>query len=87
MRVLVVFFILFLLSCKKDKCYDCTQNIRISCNKIVNGYPKENKYKFVSCGDHIDVVDNPEPIIQTDTIGDTIYTFWKDTDCVKKGLF
>ena len=89
MRVLMVLFLLlgFTLACKKDKCYDCTQKIRIFTNKYVEGFPKEYKTKLVSCGDHINVVDNPEPIIQTDTVGDTIYTFWKDTDCVKQGLF
>jgi len=88
MRVLVVFFILLLnIACRKDKCYDCTQKIRVSCNKIVNGYPREYKTKIVSCGDNYPVIDNPEPLIFNDTIGDTVYTYWKDTDCVKKGLF
>ena len=88
MRVLLVFFILCtLIACRKDKCYDCTQRIRISCNKINEGYPKEYKTKLVSCGDNIDIVDNPEPIVFNDTVGDTIYTYWKDTDCVKQNLF
>lgn len=88
MRVLMVFFcFLIIFSCKKEKCYDCTQRIKIHCNKIKNGYPREYKTKIVSCGDNINVVDNPQPIIINDTIGDTIFTYWKDTDCVKQGLF
>ena len=88
MRVLVVFFCLLLIfGCSKDKCYDCTQNIKIYTNKMVEGYPKVYKSKFVSCGENTDIVDNPEPLIFNDTVGDTIYTYWKDTDCTKKKLF
>jgi len=82
MRVLMVFFILLtIFSCKKEKCYNCTQRIRYTCNKDIVGYPKEFSSKLVSCGDNIELVDNPQPIIFSDTIGDTIYTYWRDTDC------
>jgi len=33
------------------------------------------------------LVDNPEPITYSDTLGDTIYTYWRDTDCVRQSLF
>ena len=85
MRVLMVFFILLICyACRKEKCYDCTQVIRHTCNKRVKGYPQEYKTKLVSCGDHIEIVDNPQPIIYNDTVGDTIYTYWKDTDCKRQ---
>ena len=82
MKVLMVFFILIgLFSCKKEKCYECTQRVRESYNKDIEGYPKEITSKFVSFGDNIYLVDLPEPITFSDTIGDTIYTYWRDTDC------
>ena len=85
MKVIMVFFILMtFISCKKEKCYDCTQRIRYSCNKDINGYPKEITSKLVSCGENIYLVDNPEPITYSDTLGDTIYTYWRDTDCVRR---
>jgi hypothetical protein len=85
MRVLVVFFILILLlSCKKEKCYDCTQRIKYTCNKNIEGYPKEFTSRLVSCGDNIYLVDIPEPIIHNDTVGDTVYTYWRDTDCERR---
>lgn len=85
MRVLMVFFILLsIFSCKKEKCYDCTQRIKYTCNKDVKGYPKEFSSKLVACGDNIELVDNPQPITFSDTIGDTIYTYWRDTDCKRK---
>lgn len=88
MRVFVVFLILWIsLACSKEECYNCTQHIRIYSNKIIKGYPKEYKTKIVSCGDNTNVIDNPQPIIINDTVGDTIYTYWKDTDCEKRGLF
>lgn len=59
----------------------------ITCNKKINGFPSESKTPFKSCGVHIDVVDNPEPIIYNWTKGDTIYTYWKDTDCRRQNLF
>ena len=89
MRVFMVFFILWVaIACKKEKCYDCIQKIKITCNKNVKGYPKNTETPFVSCGDHIDIIDNPKPITQIDTVGDTIWTYWKDTDCkMKNNLF
>jgi|LakMenEpi03Aug12_release.lakeMendotaPanAssembly.Ray.scaffolds.fasta_scaffold115894_5 hypothetical protein len=88
MRVLVVFFIsIVLLSCKKEDCYDCTQKIKYTCNKNIEGYPKEFTSKLVACGDNIELVDIPQPIILSDTIGDTIYTYWRDTDCTKRKSF
>ena len=84
MRVLMVFFIfLVVTSCTKDDCYRCTQHIRIYTNKIKVGYPKSYKTKFFSCGENVESIDNPFPIVYNDTIGDTIYTYWKDTDCTK----
>jgi hypothetical protein len=42
MKVIMVFFILItLFSCKKEKCYECTQRIKHSYNKDIEGYPKE----------------------------------------------
>jgi hypothetical protein len=88
MRVLVVFFILWIsIACKKEKCYDCIQKIEKTCNKKVIGYPYKTKIPFKSCGDNIDIIDNPIPITFSDTVGDTIYTYWKDTDCKREGLF
>lgn len=88
MRILVVFLIfLTIFSCKKEKCYDCVQVIKITCNKDIKGYPVNTKTPLVSCGDNIDIVDDPKPIIFIDTLGDTIYTYWKDTDCKEQGLF
>jgi hypothetical protein len=85
MRVLVVFFIsILLLSCKKEKCYDCTQRIKYTCNKDIEGYPKEFTSRLVSCGDNIHLVDLKEPIIINDTVGDTVYTYWRDTDCERR---
>ena len=88
MRVLVVLLIFVALyACKKEKCYDCVQVIKITCNKKVNGYPFQSEIPLKSCGDNIEIIDNPSPIIFSDTIGDTIYTYWKDTDCKRQGLF
>ena len=87
MRILVVFFILIFFSCRKEKCYDCVQKIRITCNKNVEGYPMNTDIPLVSCGDNIHIIDNPQPLIFSDTVGDTIYTYWKDTDCKKQKLF
>jgi hypothetical protein len=84
---MVLFFLFILCACKKEKCYDCVQKIKWTCNKNVSGYPKESKIKLVSCGDNIHLIDNPEPIIYRDTVGDTIYTYWKDTDCKPQRLF
>ena len=87
MRVLVVFFILgLLIACKKEKCYDCYQKIEITSNKNIPGYPMKTKSKIVSCGGD-PIIDNPTPIIIQDTIGDTIYRYWKDTDCYEQTLF
>jgi len=84
----VVFFILLvIIACTKDKCYDCVQVIKITCNKNVEGYPINSKIPLVSCGENIEIIDNTEPIIFSDTVGDTIYTYWKDTDCKKQRLF
>jgi hypothetical protein len=89
MRVLMVFFVLMVtLACDKEKCYNCTQNIRVYTNKFKKGYPKEFKTKIISCSDNNPpIIDNDEPIVINDTIGDTIFTYWKDTECVKKSLF
>ena len=85
MKVIMVFFVLLIcLGCGKDDCYDCTQNVKIYTNKIIKGYPKNYKSKFVSCGENIYLVDNPEPITYSDTLGDTIYTYWRDTECLVK---
>ena len=85
MKVIMVFFIIWLcLACDKQDCYDCTQKIQIYTNRIVKGYPKNYKTKFISCGDHIDIIDNAQPIVVNDTVGDTIFTYWKDTDCVQR---
>jgi len=86
MKVIMVFFILIgLFSCKKEKCYECTQRVKHSYNKDIEGYPKEFTSKFVSCGDNIYLVDKPEPIIINDTLGgDTVYTYWRDTDCKRR---
>jgi len=84
----VVFLIsLTIFSCKKEKCYNCVQVVKITCNKDITGYPVNSEIPLVSCGDNIDIVDNPEPIIFSDTLGDTIYTYWKDTDCKERRLF
>ncbi len=84
MRVLMVFlFLSIIFSCQKEDCYKCTQTIRIYCNKYKDGYPKNYKTKFFSCGDNIDNIDNVTPIVETDTINDTIFTYWKDTECLK----
>lgn len=83
MRVLVVFFILGVIyACKKDKCYDCEQTQILSVNKRINGYPQYSRSKFVSCGDHIDVVDDGKPFITYYVEGDTIYTLRVDSKCV-----
>jgi hypothetical protein len=88
MRVLVVFFILMVtLGCDKEKCYTCTQNIRIHCNKFKKGYPKDFKTKIVSCSENPPIIDKDVPLIINDTIGDTIFTYWKDTECIKQTLF
>ena len=85
MERFIVFFIIWLcLACDKQDCYDCTQKIQIYTNRIVKGYPKNYKTKFISCGDNIDIVDNAQPIVVNDTVGDTIFTYWKDTDCVQR---
>ncbi len=85
MERFVVFFVLLLcFACNKDYCYDCTQNIKIYTNKIVKGYPKSYKTKFISCGENIDLIDTELPYVENDTIGDTIFTFWRDTECIVK---
>lgn len=87
-RFMVFIILLVFFACSKEKCFDCTQKIKLTSNKPIKGYPAEYNVKFVSCGDNTNIVDNPTPIIFNDTIGDTVYTYWKDTDCVKKkGLF
>jgi hypothetical protein len=87
MRVLMVLFVLWVcIACKKEKCYDCYQKIEITTNKDIPGYPLKSKTKIVSCGGN-PIIDNPSPIIITDTIGDTIWTYWKDTDCFEQKLF
>lgn len=87
MRFLMVFFILLtFISCKKDKCYDCYQNIEITVNKEVPGYPLKSKIKIVACGS-TNIIDNPSPIVFKDTVGDTIWSYWKDTDCFEQELF
>jgi len=83
----VVFFIIVgFISCKKEKCYDCYQKIEITVNKQVPGYPLKSKIKIISCGS-TKVLDNPAPLIFKDTVGDTIWTYWKDTDCFEQQLF
>ena len=85
MRILVVFFILIgLFSCKKEKCYDCTQEVYKYTNIPVKGYPQHYSSKFVSCGDHIEVVDDDKPWVSNYISGDTIYTLYIDTQCKKK---
>jgi hypothetical protein len=82
MRIIIVFFILIFMSCHKDECYNCTQTIKIYSNKIIKGYPKNYKTKFISCGENIDLIDTDLPVMVEDTIGDTIFTYWKDTECL-----
>ncbi len=84
MRVLLftTFFLFF--SCSKEKCYNCYQEKRVTTNKLVKGYPQFSSSEFVSCGDHIDVVDDGRPFILYDTTGDTIYTIRVDSRCIPK---
>jgi len=85
MERFIVFFIIWVcFACQKQDCYDCTQRIKIYSNRMVKGYPQNSKVKFISCGEHIDIVDNVKPIVINDTVGDTIFTYWKDTDCVQR---
>jgi len=84
-RFIVFFFILTLcFGCSKDDCYECTLSIKIYTNKIIKGYPKNYKSKFISCGENIDIVDKEIPYVKNDTIGDTIFTYWRDTECLVK---
>jgi hypothetical protein len=83
MKRFIVFFVLLIcLGCRKDDCYDCTQSVKIYTNKIIKDYPKNYKSKFVSCGENIYLVDKELPIVENDTIGDTIFTYWRDTECI-----
>ena len=85
MERFIVFFILWIIiACDKQDCYNCTQHIKIYTNRIVKGYPKNYKVKFISCGENIDIIDNITPIMINDTVGDTIFTYWKDTECSQK---
>ena len=83
-RFIVFFVLLVCLGCKKDGCYDCTQNIKIYTNRIVKGYPKSYKTKFIAYSENIEMIDTELPYMESDTIGDTIFTFWRDTECVVK---
>jgi len=81
----MVFFILIsLFSCKKEKCYDCTQKVYRYTNIPVKGYPQHYSSKFVSCGDHIEVVDDDKPWVSNVISGDTIYYLHIDTQCEEK---
>jgi len=85
MKVIMVFFILIgLFSCKKEKCYDCTQEVYKYTNIPVKGYPQKYSSKFVSCGDHIEVVDDDKPWFSKEIVGDTIYYLHIDTQCERK---
>ncbi len=83
-KFIVLFFLCIFFACEKQDCYECDQRIKVYANRIVKGYPKNYKTKFVSCGENINIVDNIQAIIENDTIGDTIFIYWKDTDCVQK---
>ena len=79
------FFILnFCFACRKDDCYECTLNIKIYTNTLVKGYPKNYSSKFISCGENIYLVDKEIPYVENDTIGDTIFTYYRDTECILK---
>ena len=83
-RFIVFLFLWILLACDKQDCYRCRQSIKVYTNRIVKGYPKNYEVKFNSCGENIEVIDNDFPIVYSDTIGDTIFTFWKNTECSQK---
>jgi hypothetical protein len=85
MRIFMVFFIFITLSsCKKEKCYDCTQEVYKYTNIPVKGYPQHYSSKFVSCGEHIELIDDDKPWVSNEISGDTIYTLYIDTQCEEK---
>ena len=81
--IFLIFFLLFMvLSCDKEPCYRCTQEITKYSNRLIKGYPKKTTTKFFSCGDNIDIVETSR--LEIDTVNDTIFSLYINTDCVKK---
>jgi hypothetical protein len=81
--LLFILLILFIFSCKKEKCYDCEQEVINTSSPLKKGYPVRIVTKFMSCGDHINVIDNDTPFVESTVINDTTYTLYINAKCVR----